>query len=123
MKVKIVHNHIIQWELLFFLNWRIIAFKCYRRLCCTSTRISHNCIYEPSLLGLPFPAIPPFLCVVKEYQAGDSVLYSSFPLAEITTLSIVLYILKSIAMLDLHRYIHTAMQYVHISSVSLSIYV
>ena len=120
--VKIVHNHIIRRELLFFFNWRIIALKCYRGLCCTSTRISHNYIYVPFLLSLPFPAIPP-LCVVTEYRAGLPMLYSSSPLAEITTLRIVLYILKYIVMLELHRYIHTTMQYIRISGLSLSIYV
>ena len=85
-------------------------------------RLSSSSI--PSLLSLPFPAMPP-LCVVTEYQAGHPVLYSSFPLAEITTLSIVLsdQIRSDQSLLDLHRYIHTTMQYVHISSLSLSTYV
>ena len=66
----------------FFLSWRIIILQCCVGFCCTTTAISHNCIYisSPSWASLPPPPIPP-LWASTEYQAGFPVLYSSFPLA------------------------------------------
>ena len=44
----------------FFLNWRKIALQCFDDFCCTTTQISHNYTYIPSLLSfLPLPASHP----------------------------------------------------------------
>ena len=55
--------------LILFFNWRKISLQCWVGFCCTTTWISHNYTYIPSLLSLP-PLPHPTPLDNTEQQAG-----------------------------------------------------